>query len=86
MAKRPRPTPQRALPGLTVPPRPRDEGLVTIPMQAIGKGTADAWFLKPDGPGKPTWAPRKLVTRGEGLQASLFTMPKWVAVERGWLK
>lgn len=87
MARRARPAPQGRLPGFVAPPKARDDSLVTIPMQAIGTGTPAAWHLKPDGAGKAAaWAPRKLVTRGEGLKASLFTMPRWVAVERGWLK
>ena len=34
---------------------------------------------------KPAWAPKSELMRGEGHQEGLFTMPRWVARERGWL-
>ncbi len=82
-----RPDPQRTLPGMAAAPRPRDATPVTLPMEAVGEGTPLAWLLKPAGSkAAPKWAPRSEVTRGEGPEAGLFTMPKWVAVERGWAK
>ncbi|MFZ5719217.1 MAG: hypothetical protein ACOY5Y_07085 [Pseudomonadota bacterium] len=83
-----RPDPQRALPGMAAAPRPKDATPVTLPLEPVGEGTADAWLLRPAGArgAAPKWAPRSLVTRGEGPEAGLFTMPKWVAVERGWAK
>lgn len=70
------------------PPRPRDDTPLTIPMREVHAGTSAAWFLAPMGvgSGKAAFAPRSLVSRGEGPQASQFTMPRWVAVERGWLR
>lgn len=87
--KRPKPSPQRILPGLAMPAAPpKDDAPVTLPLTAVGEGTRDAWLLRPTGVrgADAKFAPRSLVTRGEGPDAGLFTMPKWVAVERGWLK
>jgi hypothetical protein len=84
-----KPSPQRTLPGLTPPPSgARDDTPVTLPMREVHSGTDRAWFLVPlgVGSGKAAFAPRSKVTRGEGPQASQFTMPRWVAVENGWLK
>lgn len=88
MTRRPKPSPQRTLPGLTPPPKARDEAPVTLPMREVSKGTDKAWHLAPAGVGSggAAFAPRALVSRGDGPTASQFTMPRWVAVERGWLK
>jgi hypothetical protein len=89
MAKARRADPQRTLPGLALPAaRPRDLTPVTLPLDAVGEGTGKAWLLRPSGVkgAAAKWAPRSEVMRGEGAEAGLFTMPRWVAVERGWLK
>lgn len=45
-----------------------------------------AWLLGESVDGrKAKWAPKSKVTRGEGRDANIWTMPRWVAVERGWL-
>jgi hypothetical protein len=68
-----------------VDPR-RDNELVRLPMCAMGEGTDKAWFLSPDGkPSRAKFAPRALVTRGVGKDINVFSMPRWVARERGWL-
>lgn len=86
--KRPKPSPQRLLPGLAAPPAGRDATPVTLPMREVHGGTDKAWFLAPlgVGSGKAAFAARAVVSRGEGPQASQFTMPRWLAVENGWLK
>jgi hypothetical protein len=78
--------PQRDLFGRPPPPR-RDETPVSIPMREVSAGTRDAWHLTPAGRQSDLakFAPRSLVTRGEGVSASMFTMPRWIASERGWL-
>jgi len=83
-----KPSPQRQLPGFAAPVQARDDTPVTVPMREISAGTDAAWHLAPlgVGSGKAAFAPRSLVARGEGPTASQFTMPKWVAVERGWLR
>ncbi len=88
MPKRPRPTPQARLPGFAPPPAARDSTPVTLPMREVHAGTPKAWFLAPlgVGSGKAAFAARALVTRGEGPAASQFTMPRWIAVENGWLR
>jgi hypothetical protein len=87
VARKP-PSPQRLLPGLQAPPKSRDDGPVTLPMREISAGTDAAWHLAPLGvsSGAAAFAPRSLVSQGVGPAASQFTMPKWVAVERGWLR
>lgn len=48
--------------------------------------TEKALFLVPSRPGaKPGFVPRSVATQGEGPRARFFTMPRFVAVERGWL-
>lgn len=43
-------------------------------------------FLALDGQkGTARWAPKSEVTAGEGRDANLYTMARWVARERGWL-
>lgn len=89
MTRRRPPSPQRILPGLAAPARaPRDDAPVTLPMAEVSKGTDAAWHLAPLGvaTSKAAFAPRSLVIRGAGPAASQFTMPRWVAAERGWLK
>lgn len=85
-ARKPAPPPQGDLFG-PAPPRPRDETPVAIPMRLVSDGTDAAWHLTPLGVGsdRARFAPRALVTRGEGTKTQFFTMPRWVAVERGWL-
>lgn len=46
--------------------------------------TAMAWLLRKPGQ-RAKWAPKKHVTRGEGAEERVFTMPRWAAEERGWL-
>lgn len=68
------------------PPRKRDLSPIELPMVEVSKGTDDAWHLKPAGvsSGKAAWAPRTLVKAVEG-RSGVFTMPHWMAAERGWL-
>lgn len=81
-----RPPPQPQLFGPAPPPR-RDASPVTIPLVEVSSGTAAAWHLAPMGRRTDTakFAPRSLVSRGEGEHQQLFTMPRWIASERGWL-
>lgn len=62
----------------------RDCSPVVLPMREISAGTDAAWHLAPKGmsSAKAAFAPRQLVERGSG---DLYTMPRWVAAERGWL-
>ena len=67
------------------PPTPRDERPVRLPMVLMHQ-TQEGWFLSPDGKsGRAKWAPKSKVSRGVGADATLFTMPRWIARERGWL-
>ncbi len=74
----------RDLFGAPVAP-PRDETPVRLPMVVLS-ASDDAWLLAPDRKGgRSAWAPKRLAQRGEGLEAGIFTMPRWAARDRGWL-
>lgn len=48
--------------------------------------SAAAWLLSPDGGQEAArWLPFSQGQRGEGPDASVWTMPKWIAVDRGWV-
>lgn len=81
-----RSAPQRDLFGGPRAPA-RDVTSITIPMVEVGAGTDRAWHLKPAGApsSKAAFAPRSAVSRGSGHQQQFFTMPRWIAAERGWL-
>lgn len=66
------------------PPRPKDGTPVTVPLLFV-QDTADAWLLRASRGAGAKWAPKREVSRGEGLAENLFTMPRWIAAERGWL-
>jgi len=68
-----------------LPPEPRDPSPVTIALRVLDQ-TEKAWLLVCDGrKSGAAWAPKSELTRGEGHQDCLFTMPRWIARERGWL-
>lgn len=69
-----------------LPPTPaRDRTPVTLRMRQIDR-TELGLFLSLDGvKNSAKWAPASEIKRGEGADENLFTMPKWVARERGWL-
>lgn len=31
------------------------------------------------------WAPKSEIRRGEGRDENVWTMPRWIAADRGWL-
>lgn len=75
--------PRSLFPGL--PPPPRDPSPVTIALRVLDQ-TDKAFLLVCEArKAKPAWAPKSELMRGEGHQEGLFTMPRWVARERGWL-
>lgn len=71
--------------GKIAPSAARDTTPVTLALTEHPAGATDkAWMLSKSGQG-PKFAPRSLVTRGQGTQAQFFTMPRWKAAELGWL-
>lgn len=58
---------------------------VELLMRVVGE-TERAWQLvsKAKG-GDRKWAPKSLVSRAEPPDEDVFTMPRWIAKERGWL-
>ena len=65
----------------------RDNTPVSIPLVHLPKHDTDkALMLMKHGRGHaPGFAPRSVTTEGVGPNAGIFTMPKWLARERGWL-
>ena len=52
----------------------------------LHRETDKAWLLGESNDAREArWAPKSHVTRGEGRDAGVFTMPGWLAKERGWL-
>lgn len=48
--------------------------------------TEKAWLLGETIDGRDAqWAPKSQVTRGEGRDANVWTMPAWLAADRGWM-
>lgn len=87
MNRRRDPPPQRELFG-SAPKAAPDCRPVTLAMREIAtSSTPKAFFLvpPPGGRGKPGFVPRASVSRGEGPSENHFTMPRWLAAERGWL-
>lgn len=62
-------------------------GLVAIPLSAHVHGeTEHAWLLsKTPSRAGAKHAPKSKVTRGVGRDINVFTMPRWLASEKGWL-
>lgn len=78
--------PQRDLFGAPKAP-PRDTTPVSVLLREVASSSTErAFFLAPmpGGRGKAGFAPRSEATRGEGVNANVFTMPRWLAAERGW--
>lgn len=63
------------------------QGDVTLTMRVLQE-TDKAWLLTPEGvpSAKSAWCPKRLATRGEGLAERQFTMKRFTAHERGWLR
>lgn len=63
-----------------------DDGApVTVPL-VLHRETARAWLLAEGRDRREgRWVPRSEVTRGEGRDENQWTMPRWMAVDRGWL-
>lgn len=80
------PAPQGDLFGRPKTP-PKDATPVTLAMVEIPPGTDKAWLLRPEGiaKGRTGFAARSECRRGDGDRARFFTMPRWLAAERGWL-
>lgn len=68
---------------------PRDTTPVTMTMEVVaGSCTDKAWFLRPKGQRYAgfVFAARALCVRSsDPARPDDFTMPKWLARERGWL-
>lgn len=47
--------------------------------------TASAWLLGESADRRDAkWTPKSQVTRGEGRDENVWTMPAWLATDRGW--
>lgn len=64
----------------TGPPR----GSVSLALVLHGE-TSSAWLLaESDDRREAKWAPKSQAIRGEGRDANVWTMPAWLARDRGW--
>lgn len=67
-----------------LPAAPVATGTVRLRL-TLHRESAAAWLLSPGlGEREAKWAPKSEVTRGEGHEDQLFTMPAWLAKDRGW--
>jgi hypothetical protein len=66
------------------PDPPRDRTPVRVGMLLCDQ-TDKAWLLRPRAGADAKWVPKSEVSRGDGLEEHLFTFPKWLLRERGWL-
>lgn len=60
------------------------KGDVTI-TAALKLERGDGWMLDPGAGKRAQWVPKSQVTRGEGRDEGQWTMPGWLAADRGWL-
>lgn len=75
----------RDLFGLDPPVRLTKPGEVAIAMVLHGE-TASAWLLAQGQDRRDAlWAPKSECRRGEGRDENVWTMPAWLAVDRGWM-
>lgn len=81
--KRPGP-PNRQLFGPPPPAPPRDHTPVKVPLLYVTE-TDDGWLLRATSGADAKWAPKREAKRGVGINENVFTMPRWLARERGWL-
>ncbi|WP_426041519.1 hypothetical protein [Brevundimonas sp. TWP2-3-4b1] len=68
-----------------VPEPVDDKAPVTIALTLNDQSDA-AWLLSDVGGRlRPKWAPKSQIKRGEGRDENLWTMPRWLARDRGWM-
>lgn len=67
-------------------PRPAPKaGEVALAMVLHGQ-TDKAWLLAETSYSRDAqWAPKSHAKRGEGRDENIWTMPTWLAQERGWM-
>lgn len=66
-------------------PKVRDSTPVQVRLELL-QTTGPGLLLAPAGKGQAgQWAPAALLSRGEGPEENVWTMPRWLARERGWL-
>ncbi len=74
----------RDLFGKTPRPAPR-AGEIALAMVLHGQ-TDKAWLLAETNDRLDAqWAPKSHAKRGEGRDENIWTMPTWLAQERGWM-
>lgn len=63
---------------------PRD-GEISLTM-TLHDQSPDAWLLAPGIDRRAAkWAPKSRCRRGEGRDENVWTMPVWMARDRGWM-
>ena len=67
------------------PPAAAADGSVSLALTLHSTG-AKAWLLSATGKVvDAAWAPFSKATRGEGRDENVWTMPVWLARDRGWM-
>jgi hypothetical protein len=67
------------------PAQPRPDGTVALSL-TLHRTSAKAWLLSATGRAvDAAWAPFSEATRGEGRDENVWTMPVWLARDRGWV-
>lgn len=61
------------------------KGEVSLALVLHGE-TSAAWLLAESNDRREArWAPKSKAKRGEGRDENVWTMPAWLAADRGWL-
>lgn len=67
------------------PPRRQENGEVQLAMVMHGE-TAAAWLLAETMDRREArWVPKSECRRGEGQDENVWTLPTWMARDRGWM-
>lgn len=65
---------------------PTDEAASVCVALVLHDQSDAAWLLSDEGGRlRPMWAPKSQIKRGEGRDENLWTMPRWLARDRGWM-
>lgn len=67
------------------PKADRDSTPVAIRMVVVDQTDVGIFLAIEGRKASARWAPKSKIRAGEGRDANLFTMARWVARERGWL-
>lgn len=69
------------------PDPPDDQGEIALALHLHGESASGkAWLLgDTDKASEARWTPKSQVRRGEGREENIWTVPVWLARDRGWI-